>query len=177
MWTALALQVPEAEELVREHRMRYDPSAALGVPAHITLLSPFVEPEAIDEEELRAFFAQFSPFVFELRRTARFPEALYLAPEPAEPVSAVIDAIVDRWPDYPPYGGGLDEIVPHLTLAHQQSEEVYDDIASKVSTGLPISAYASEVCLIEGGPGHDGPWHERARFLLGASWGVQPPPS
>ncbi len=61
MWTALALQVPEAEELVQEHRMRYEPSAALGVPAHITLLSPFVEPEAIDEEELRAFFAEFAP--------------------------------------------------------------------------------------------------------------------
>ena len=169
MWTALVLQVPEAEELGHEHRMRYDPSAARGVPAHITLLSPFVEPEAIDEEALRAFFAEFSPFAFELMRTDRFPDALYLTPEPAEPISALIDAIVDRWPGYPPYGGGIDEPIPHLTLAYQQSEEVYADIASKVSAGLPISAYASEVCLIQGGPGHDGPWHERARFPLGAS--------
>jgi hypothetical protein len=33
-----ALVVPEAEPLVKPFRDRYDPSAAAGVPAHITLL-------------------------------------------------------------------------------------------------------------------------------------------
>jgi hypothetical protein len=39
-----ALVVPEAEPLVKPFRDRYDPSAAAGVPAHITLLYPFKQP-------------------------------------------------------------------------------------------------------------------------------------
>ena len=43
--SALVILVPEAEPLVRPFRHRFDPSAALGVPAHITLLYPFIAPE------------------------------------------------------------------------------------------------------------------------------------
>lgn len=42
METAVLLRVPEAEPLVREWRAKGDPSAAHGVPAHVTLLYPFV---------------------------------------------------------------------------------------------------------------------------------------
>ncbi len=165
--TALVLLVPEAAELVWELRLRYDPSAALGFPEHITLLFPFVEPEAIDEAELRAFFARVPAFDFTLPRTERFPEALYLAPEPSAPILALIDAIMARWPGYPPYGNPDLEVVPHLTLAYQQSEEVFDDVASKVCAGLPLSAHAGEVHLAEGGPVHTANWRLRACFPLG----------
>lgn len=39
--SALVVLVPEAEALVKSFRDRHDPSAAAGVPAHITLLYPF----------------------------------------------------------------------------------------------------------------------------------------
>ena len=38
--SALVVLVPEAERLVKPFCERYDPSAAAGVPAHITLLYP-----------------------------------------------------------------------------------------------------------------------------------------
>ncbi len=45
--SALLVEVPEAEPLVRQWRMDLDPHAALRVPAHITLLFPFAPPPLI----------------------------------------------------------------------------------------------------------------------------------
>jgi len=44
--SSLMIVVPEAERLVKPFREKYDPSAAVGVPAHITLLYPFKLPVA-----------------------------------------------------------------------------------------------------------------------------------
>jgi hypothetical protein len=40
--------VPEAEPAVRHHREHLDANAPLGIPAHITVLFPFMPPETID---------------------------------------------------------------------------------------------------------------------------------
>ncbi len=50
--SALMVLVPEAETLVKPFRDRYDPSAAAGVPAHITLLYPFKHPNEVDQTVL-----------------------------------------------------------------------------------------------------------------------------
>ena len=50
--SALLVEVPEAEPLVRQWRMDLDPHAALGVPAHITVLFPFAPPPLISDERL-----------------------------------------------------------------------------------------------------------------------------
>src|SRR5512139_2513322 len=118
--SALIIAVPEAELLVKEWRERFDWSAAQGVPAHITILYPFIPPHEITPAvvaELRGFFAQFAAFEFALPEFRRFPEVLYLAPSPAEPFKALTRAVVERYPDYPPYGGGFPEVIPHLTIA------------------------------------------------------------
>jgi hypothetical protein len=67
--SALIIAVPEAGPLVKELRDRFDPSAAVGVTAHITILYPFRPPGEITPEvlhELSEFFAQFSVFEFTL---------------------------------------------------------------------------------------------------------------
>ena len=59
--SALVLAVPEAEAAVGALRAAHDPSAADGMPAHITLLYPFRDPARVDAAllaELAAFFAQ-----------------------------------------------------------------------------------------------------------------------
>jgi hypothetical protein len=45
--SALIVEVPAAEPAVARHRERLDSSAPLGVPAHITVLYPFLPPGAI----------------------------------------------------------------------------------------------------------------------------------
>lgn len=63
--SAVVLQVPEAEALVGALRERLDPSARLGVPAHVTLLHPFMAPERIEAgiaARLAALAAAALPF-------------------------------------------------------------------------------------------------------------------
>ena len=105
--SALVMLVPEAEPLVKPFRDRYDPSAAAGVPAHITLLYPFRPPGKIDQamlDGLRGCFQGFASFRFSLAPIRRFPDGvLYLAPDPDEPFRQLVLAIWDRYPETPPY--------------------------------------------------------------------------
>ena len=55
--TAFVVRVPEAEAHVRDLRERFDPSVRLGVPAHITVLFPFMAPEYV-VEDVRSRIAQ-----------------------------------------------------------------------------------------------------------------------
>ncbi len=160
MRTALVVVVPEAEPLVGRLREQYDhPAGGLGVPAHVTLLFPFGD----DADGLEELFAAAAPFDFSLARTARFAEQpiLFLAPEPAEAFVRLIEALVARYPEFPPYGGEYDAIVPHLTVGY----EVPEDVEESLRPSLPIRARAESVTWLEEGP--DGRWRERRRFALG----------
>jgi hypothetical protein len=99
------------------------PAACGPIPAshpHVTLLAPFRARPRLDAElcrELTAFFATQRAFtmVFVAERTfAGGPR--YLAPEPAERIVAMTDALAVRYPDTPPYEGQFRDIVPHCTL-------------------------------------------------------------
>ena len=50
--TALICRVPEAERYIARYRDRYDPSARRNVPAHVTMLYPFMPPAHIDADVL-----------------------------------------------------------------------------------------------------------------------------
>lgn len=168
--SALVILVPEAEVLVKPFRDRHDPSAAIGVPAHITCLYPFIAPDEIGPavlDELRQCFERFPPFDFSLTEAHRFPGVLYLAPEPAEPFRELTLAIWDRWPNTPPYGGQHSDIVPHLCVAQIADEPRLDAVAEafgSASTGkLPIRATAQEVALMDNSSGR---WQVRTTFGL-----------
>src|SRR4051812_48642401 len=81
--TALICRVPEAERYIAHYRQRFDPSARRNVPAHVTILYPFMAPESIDADVLETLsgVARSVPcFQYRLARTERFPVAMYLAP-------------------------------------------------------------------------------------------------
>jgi hypothetical protein len=168
--TAILVEVPEAEPLVGELRLLGDASARLGVPAHVTLLYPFVEqPDAGVVEELRFFFAGVDGFALTLSAVGEFPEVVYLAPEEADAVHGLIAALVRRWPDCPPYAGmfALEEVVPHLTVVDTPDPALRERARSGVSGGLPVRSVVREASLW----GRDdeitaGPWQCLARFPL-----------
>ena len=157
--SGLFVLVPEAEAVVKPFRDRYDPSAAVGVPAHITLLYPFKPPNEVSSavlDKLRAGFARFAAIQFSLSSVRRGPRSgiLYLAPEPDEPFRRLTMAIWDWYPETPPYGGiWLPDIVPHLTVAQPTEEQERERIAEEfdqASQGkFPIHATASEVTLMD----------------------------
>ena len=50
--SAFVVLVPEAEPWVKDLRERYDPIAAVGMPAHITVLFPFIPPDLLTDSDL-----------------------------------------------------------------------------------------------------------------------------
>jgi len=164
--TALVVTVPEAEPLVSEWRAEYDSSAQRGVPAHITLLYPFAPTENVDDQllrRLRELFESQAPIAFELPRVARFPKVAWLAPEPSEPFKAMTELIAARFPDYPPYEGAHDVVIPHLTVT-EGGVELQDEVEAALTEHLPIAARADDVAFLF--EGDDGLWREAHRFPL-----------
>jgi len=96
-------------------------------------------------------------------KVERWPGVLWLAPEPAEPFAALTRAVSARHPEYPPYGGGHDTLIPHLTVGHH--DEPPKDLDAELRRGLPIAARATHVVqFVEVGPDR---WRGRRCFPLG----------
>jgi hypothetical protein len=80
----------KAEPVVSEHRQQLDVAAGWGVPAHVTVLYPFVAPEALSDTlitTLAAVVRSVRAFDVCFGRTRWFgQDALWLDPEPAQPV-------------------------------------------------------------------------------------------
>jgi 2'-5' RNA ligase len=170
--SALVVLVGEAEAVAKPFRDRYDPSAATGMPAHITLLFPFKAPDDVDDMtrgSLRDCFARFEPVRFSLPAIKRLSSGvLYLAPEPDEPFRQLTLAIWNLFPQTPPYGGKWPDIIPHLSIAWLADEVrltgVADDFARAAEGKLPIRATASEIALMDN---RSGRWNVEATFSLG----------
>jgi 2'-5' RNA ligase len=168
--SAVVIEVPQAAPLVDHWRRQYTEDAPLGVPAHVTLLTPWVPAEQIDEhaeERLAGLLREADAFDFVLRRTARFREGplLYLPPEPPEPFVGLTEAIAAEWPEHPPYEGAHEVVIPHLTVAESNDEELLGRIVADVEPKLPVRKHVREAQLYA--EDEAGRWHERNRLPLG----------
>ncbi len=159
------VRVPVVVSRLRE---RMDPSAAEGVPAHVTLLYPFMPPDELRHdvrrtiEDIIAAEPAF-PVVFSFVR--RWPNLVYLEPEPAEPFRRLIRALSAAFPEYPPYGGLHEEVIPHLTVAQDQPDDYYAAAEHALPAALPIRDVVHEAWLIGHTPAQ--PWHTLWRLPLG----------
>jgi hypothetical protein len=167
--TAVVVPVPDAEGLVGPYRARLDHAAELGVPAHVTVLAPFVLPALIDDGMIDALadaVGSVAAFEVTFARTAWFGRTvLWLAPEPASPFVALTAAVGHRFPGYPPYGGAFDEVIPHLTVGLDQPAEVLDSAALAIEPGLPIVARVTTALLMQGSARRRS-WHIAAELPL-----------
>lgn len=160
--SAVLVPVNEAEEVVGRWRNLFDPMAAAGIPAHITLIVPWIAPEAItgsDVERLGEVLAKTMPFEFNLTALGWFgPGVLWLGPEPAGPFLTMIGAIADEF-GTPPWGDEFPHVVPHLTVAHTIEGQQLGEVAGRLAGDLPIPCRAREATVMVG----DGTrWWEQA---------------
>jgi 2'-5' RNA ligase len=148
--TAIVVPIPQAEPLVGAWRERLDPSAPFGMPAHITLLVPFLREEALTGDVLaglRELCGAMPALDLVFQRTARFPSVLYLDPEPPGELRSLTLAIAARW-GTPPYGGAFPDVVPHLTVADGAPDETLAVADAAVSRGLPLTTRLAEAWLV-----------------------------
>ena len=167
--SALLVAVPEAEPVVADYRLRFDPSAAAGVPAHVTALFPFVPAHEVDDgvlERVTRVVGAVPRFRYAFRTTAWFGDrVLWLAPDDAGPFRELTQRVWREFPDHPPFEGEFDDVVPHLSVGQDQPLDVLRRAEGDVRTRLPIVGTATEVVLLaQDEPG--GRWHRRASFPL-----------
>jgi hypothetical protein len=150
--SGLIIEVPEAEPAVGELRSRLDGNAPLGIPAHITVLFPFMPPAYIDHAVLRrlaGIFAAAPAFEHRLVRTNWFGEdVLWLAPEDDSPFRSLTESVHREFPGYPPFGGQFQDVVAHLTIADRCPLEQMQSAERLVEKQLTINCVARGVSLM-----------------------------
>jgi 2'-5' RNA ligase len=169
--SAVLVPVTAADSVVGRWRHVHDPVAAAGVPAHITLIVPWLPPGEItpaDLAELDDVLRDIKAFNFELARVDWFGRrVLWVAPRPATPFLELTNLLADRF-GTPPWEDEFDEVVPHLTVAHASDGVELAPIAADVAGRLPLSCRAEEVWVMVG----DGiRWTLKHRVVLAGGAG------
>ncbi|SOE74583.1 2'-5' RNA ligase superfamily protein [Burkholderia sp. OK233] len=167
--SAFVAKVPAVESVVGDLRDQFDSAAKLGVPAHITILFPFMPPEEITPgvlQQAQEALSVVPSFVFSLGEIGRFPTTTYLLPAPASPFVALTTALVRRFPAFRPYGGEHREIVPHLTVAHgdpSHAKVAAAELEWRLGASPLVQTECTSVALLENSSGR---WDEMHVFPL-----------
>ncbi len=150
--TGLILRIPEAEPVVGKWRSQHDSSAPLGVPTHVTVLYPWIPIDELTAEDRLAvagIVAAMEPLEITFAALRRFPDVLWLDPQPAAPILALTQAVARRWPAYPPYGGDYgNQPTPHLTISDTTDPDELGHIVSDVEQALPLRSWVAELSLL-----------------------------
>ena len=129
------------------------------MPAHITVLMPFMPPERITPQvfdQVKAALGASRPFSFTLGEVGRWPETTYLVPKPASPFVQMTKALADTFPDYPPYGGRYSGVMPHLTVADRNAilaSEAEGELRAILDERGPIASVCKAVDMYENSSG------------------------
>lgn len=168
--SALIVVIPEAEPAVGRHRALLDASARLGIPAHVTVLFPFMPPGQISAEvlmQLERLFSAIPGFGFQLDHTDWFgDDVLWLAPSDPGRFRALTRHVFRAFPEYPPFEGQFDEVVPHLTVGNGHPRRDLRAAEESVQGHLPIDGHATAITLMTQQSAGDQ-WTNAATFTLG----------
>ena len=144
--------VAEAEPAVAQLRRQLDPVARLGIPAHVTVLFPFIPASEIQGAvmvRLAALFRAVPAFTHNFVRTAWFgDEVLWLGSDAAQVFRSLTQLVWTAFPAYPPFEGQFDDVVPHLTIADHAPRGEMQAAERTAQRHLPISANTRAVTLM-----------------------------
>ncbi|WP_433288519.1 2'-5' RNA ligase family protein [Micromonospora sp. CA-244673] len=170
--SALIVAVPEVERAVGRFRSALDIAASWGVPAHVTVLYPFLPPDRINDDVLAILSQIFEAtprFDISFAEVKWFGDTVvWLSPQPDGALRLLTAAVWRRFPEAPPYAGAHADAVPHLTIGHDAPKRVLAQAAEAVAGHLPIRATVEAVRLIAGAPEPDS-WHTLREFRLGSA--------
>lgn len=150
----MLVEVEAAEAVVGHWRRRYDPVARQGIPAHVTVLYPFVPPAALGQRQMLALAELASRFDRQplmLDAIGEFPGALWLRPNPDDLFRRMTMALVALFPEQQPYGGRHPDSPPHLTVgqftAPDDQQRVRTAFEAEIAGRLPVACEATALSL------------------------------
>jgi 2'-5' RNA ligase len=166
--SALVIAVALPPDLERL-RLRHVPDAAAGLPAHVTLLHPFVAPSSIDGAVVSSIDRVVSghrAWTMTQAAPGRWPDAVYATVEPDAPARALQAQLAATFPDLPLYGEPGLRFEPHVTLA--EGEGAADPLVTLDAAWaeLPVTRAIDEIALIVRSDGH---WRMARAFPLAAA--------
>jgi len=150
MESAVIIRVALPDALDRLRR-RCVADASLGVPGHVTLLYPFVEPPGLRDDTrdtVASIASAHASFSFVLSGPEQWPDTLYAAVDPNEPFVAIHRDLASAFPGYLIYGRPGLEFVPHVTIA--EGDHVGDPsvLGDPAWSELPVTALANALEVI-----------------------------
>jgi 2'-5' RNA ligase len=126
--------------------------AADGVPAHVTLLFPFVAPARLDvvvRAGLAAVAARHPGFAYTIGGPATWPDTVYATLDPVEPFVRLQADFAAAFPGFPIYGRSADFIYePHITIVESAALPEPAVLAAPAWEALPHKGRAAAVEVI-----------------------------
>lgn len=158
--------LPAALERIRRRSIA---DTADGVPAHLTMLYPFIEGSDLDggvRRSIAAIARRHRPFDYRLVELRRWPDTIYVAVDPVEPFVRLQADLAAAFPDHPIYGQpAVFQFVPHVSVVEGPRLASAVDRTPPDRLGLPAPARATSLELIASGP--TGRWKTVWRIPLG----------
>jgi 2'-5' RNA ligase len=159
------VELPDGLEALRR---RCVANAASGVPAHVTMLFPFVEASGLTsaiEGAVAAVAALHPPIGYRITGPHRWPDAVYAAVEPVEPFVRLQGALAAAFPRYPIYGAPAGFVfIPHITIGDGVEVNEPGTMGDRAWSALPVDAVASRIEVIASDGGR---WQRVWTFPLG----------
>lgn len=142
----------------------------LLIPPHVTLAIPFKPLESVTSEVIKLlteFFEEIHEFDFNLENVRWFgTDVVYLEPSNADMFRSIVARLQVSFPDFRPYDGAFESVIPHVTLSEHGSLADRRILARHAPKFTPISAHASHVWLMSDARGRDD-WSIVKIFRLG----------
>lgn len=163
--SGLVIPVPAADALLASMEARYPGTVRPGLPAHVSLLYPFLASVELDEQVIAVLgesFLEQAPMPVTFATCYRRGGFVALRPDPREGLVGLISATRRKWPHLVPYGGRYGEAEPHLTVAMCTSTERAAMIEQEAPAALPIPAVLREAWLMV----FEERWTLRDRFAF-----------
>ncbi len=122
------------------------------MPAHVTLLYPFVGWGELDPSigrKIASIAARHAAFDYTMIGPERWPDTVYVAVEPVEPFIRLQADLAATFPEYPIYFGASDvEFIPHITVAEGRSVDDAITMHEAAWSALPIGGRAEWLDVI-----------------------------
>jgi 2'-5' RNA ligase superfamily len=154
----LLLITPNAESLVGLWRAEHDNAARFGIPAHVTVRTPFLPSERWRDPAF-SLLERFLPTDVTLARLENRPGALVIVVEPDDGLREITEAVGMSWPELPAHKGNRPDLAYHMTVVRTANDRIRSEAAEAIAPYLPLRVTGTEMWAsagsLEDGLRHD----------------------
>jgi hypothetical protein len=140
----LLLITPDAEPLVGRWRAEHDDAARFGIPAHVTVRTPFLPPEQWRDPALSSL-ESFLPVEVTLARLEDRPGGLVVVVEPDDVLREITEAVGLQWPTLLPHKGNRPDLAYHITVVRTEDDLIRSQAREAIAPRLPLNVTGTEM--------------------------------